>query len=393
MKKLTRKQIVTIAVFAVVVIALIIAGITLGTKSNHENKKDPDKKVESVTKGDKKETEKEDSETEETENADTVVSEDVANNEETTSDDSDSTIAKNETNNRKNNTTNSATNKTSTTKPSQQVTQPTPSHVHNWTEVKETVTVPETGHYETIFEWRTKCCECDTDLTHLTKDEQDAHFYQEPCKGGIQQTWRQEAGQKWVVDTPATTEARVVGYKCSCGATREKTQYAGMYSIKDQASWDRLNACKSFFKEGLAGEGSDLTVWASYGYGRSVTVCNDSTNGAWMWISLTDWKLDDYSYLQDSVKEGIIDQEEAKLVEAIYEEIPSIFKGAIERVAPQGGTELYNYVEKLVIQANGNPVKVDELEGAQGIIPENIPGLYVTIEELRGGFALMFWAE
>lgn len=315
---------------------------------------------------------------------------DETSSEEAAENNQDSTT-KTETNNNKNNTTNSATNKTSTTKPSQQVTQPTPSHVHNWIEVKEQVAVPEKGHYEPTYAWLYYCDYCKADLTDT--EEQERRDHEKGCvKGGVIQSYR-EVGQHWVVDTPSTTEARVVGYKCSCGATREKTQYAGMYSVKDQASWDRLNACKSFFKEGLAGEGSDLTVWASYGYGRSVTVCNDSTNGAWMWISLTDWKLDDYSYLQDSVKEGIIDQEEAKLVEAIYEEIPSIFKGAIERVAPQGGTELYNYVEKLVIQANGNPVKVDELEGAQGSIPENIPGLYVTIEELRGGFALMFWAE
>ena len=91
--------------------------------------------------------------------------------------------------------------------------------------------------------------------------------------------------------------------------------------------------------------------------------------------------------------DGIIDQAEADLVKALYEEIPSIFKGAIERVAPQGGTELYNYAVNLINQAGGNPDKVPSLSGAQGTIPENIPGLYVTIEETSGGFSLMFWAE
>ena len=60
---------------------------------------------------------------------------------------------------------------------------------------------------------------------------------------------------------------------------------------------------------------------------------------------------------------------------------------------PEGGTELYNYVEKLIVQTGGNPDAVPTLSGAKGIIPENIPGLYVTIEETRGGFSLMFWAE
>lgn len=389
MRKLTKKHIISIVI--VVVLALTVTGVALGAKANQKNN---DKKVESVEKEKESiEEEKEGAKDEEvSDEVETVVEETVEETPttDTTSQTDKKTSNKNATANKNTTTT---TNKTTATKPSQPVTQPTGGHVHNWTEVKETVTVPEKGHYETIYGQKTVCNACQTDISELTRDERDEHFKKEPCRYGTYTVSRVEAGQKWIVDTPATTEARVVGYKCSCGATREKTQYAGMYSIKDQASWDRLNACKSFFKEGLAGEGSDLTVWASYGYGRSVTVCNDSTNGAWMWISLTDWKLDDYSYLQDSVKEGIIDQEEAKLVEAIYEEIPSIFKGAIERVAPQGGTELYNYVEKLVIQANGNPVKVDELEGAQGIIPENIPGLYVTIEELRGGFALMFWAE
>ena len=393
MKKLTKRQIITIAISAVVVIALITTGIVLGTKSNHNEKnKETDKKVESVTKEDKKETEKEDSGIEETEKADTVVSEDDANNEETTSNDSNSTTSKNETNNKKNDTTN----KTSTTKPSQTVTRPTSGHVHNWTEVKTQVAVPETGHYETVFEWKVKCCECDTELTQLTKDEQDAHFYQEPCKGGIKKTWRDDSKKQWVVDTPATTEARVVGYKCSCGATREKTKYAGMYTLYDQASWDRINACYQFFKQGLAGADTWMTgerTFLPYGNWESVVVSNGSTDGAWMWIFIRDWKLKDYSYLQDGVKEGIIDQAEADLVKALYEEIPSIFKGAIERVAPQGGTELYNYAVNLINQAGGNPDAVPSLAGAQGTIPENIPGLYVTIEETRGGFSLMFWAE
>lgn len=396
MKKLTRKQIMTIVVSAVVVITLIIAGITLGTKSNHENKKDPDKKVESVTKGDKKETEKEDSEAEETENADTVVSEDVANIEETTSDDSDSTIARNDTNNNNKNTTNNTTNKTSTTKPSQTVIQPTTGHVHNWVEVKTQVAVPETGHYETIYGQKTVCNACQTDISELTRDERDEHFKKEPCRYGTYTVSRVEVGKKWIVDTPATTEARVTGYKCSCGATREKTQYAGMYSLYDQASWDRINACYQFFKQGLAGADTQISgagTFLPYGNWESVVVSNGSSDGAWMWIFIRDWKLDDYSYLQDGVKEGIIDQEEAKMVEALYEEIPSIFKGAIERVAPQGGTELYNYAVNLINQTCGDPDAVPSLAGAKGIIPENIPGLYVTIEETRGGFSLMFWAE
>ena len=384
---------ITISITIVVIIALLITSIMFGTKGDKEkNDKESDKKVEFVEKKDKNKSPKED---EKTDKDKTVTGDDVTNNDETEVKD---TTPQKDTTDTKNNKVSDTTNKVTVNKPSssQPITEPKPSHVHNWTEVKTQVAVPETGHYETVFEWKTKCCECDMELTHMSKEEQDEHFSHEPCKYGVKRTWREEAGQKWIVDTPATTEARVTGYKCSCGATREKTQHAGMYSLYDQASWDRINACYQFFKQGLAGADTWMSgagTFLPYGNWESVVVSNGSSDGAWMWIFIRDWKLDNYSYLQDGVKEGIIDQEEARLVEALYEEIPSIFKGAIERVAPQGGTELYNYTVNLINQAGGNPDKVPSLAGAKGTIPENIPGLYVTIEELRGGFALMFWAE
>lgn len=395
MKKLTKKQIIKISILLVVVLALTVAGVTLGTKGdNNGNKKDTDKKVESVQKEDDQETEKEDSEKEQQSKEDAIVGEDVANNDGTTSnattDTSNSTTTKKESTTTKNNTTN---NLTTISKPSQTVTQPAGGHVHSWTEVKTKVEVPETGHYEKVAGWVKFCTVCKVNMDDWTNEEIDAHTFGDECPGKYTIDYI-NIGEKWVVDTPATTESRVTGYKCSCGATRDKTQYAGMYSKYDKVSWDRLNSCYEFFKQGLSGEGTKKTeTFLSYGYWESVVVSNGSTDGAWMWIFIRDWKLDDYSYLQDGVKEGIIDQEEAKLVEAVYEEIPSIFKGAIERVAPEGGTELYNYVEKLIVQAKGNPDAVTSLAGAKGIIPENIPGLYVTIEETRGGFSIMFWAE
>lgn len=373
----------------ILLLALIMVVGSVGCGAETENKETTKKEVvKNETVEDKVAEDVKTEETVEEEKAET-------SSEETVSDVSNSTTAKTETNNNKNNTTNNTTNKvTSSTKPSQTVTQPSGGHVHNWTEVKTQVAVPETGHYETVYGQKTVCNACQTDISELTSDERDEHFKKEPCRYGTYTVHRIETGQQWIVDTPATTEARVTGYKCSCGATREKTQHAGMYTLRDQASWDRLNECLKFFKQGLAGDASELDGnWVTYGNWESVLVCNGSSDGAWMWIFIRDWKLDDYSYLQDGVKDGIIDQEEAKLVEALYEEIPSIFKGAIERVAPQGGTELYNYVLKLINQTGGDPDVVPSLSGAQGLIPENIPGLYVTIDELRGGFALTFWAE
>lgn len=369
MKKLTKRQIITIAISAVVVIALITIGVVLGTKSNRGNK-EADKKVESVKKDDKNEAGKEDSEVEEIGKADTVVNENATGDTEATTNDMPSQ------NDKSNSNKNTTVNKTTTTKPSstQPVAQPTPSHVHNWSEVKETVTVPETGHYEPTYAWIWYCDYCKVDLTNVEDLERRKHEREDCPEGVVMKSYRQ-VGEHWVVDTPSTTEARVTGYKCSCGATREKTQYAGMYTRYDQTSWDRLNACYQFFKQGLAGADTWKTeTFLPYGNWESVVVSNGSTNGAWMWIFIQDWKLDDYSYLQDSVREGIIDQVEADLVKALYEEIPSIFKGAIERVAPQGGTELYNYTVNLINQAGGNPDKVPSLSGAQGTVPENIIG-------------------
>ena len=386
MKKLTNKQIITISIVAVMILALTVAGIVIGAKRTKKNK-EADKKVEAVEKDKTENKEKEEeTEAEEIDKVKTVVEE---------TGDAETTGNQTAQNDKQTSNQNNTGNKVITSKPStgQSVTQPTPSHVHNWVEVKEQVAVPETGHYETIYEWKDYCNTCMTEITGWPSEARRQHYIDNGCEN-IMTSRREEVGQKWVVDTPATTESRVVAYKCSCGATREKTQYAGMYTLYDQASWDALERCKKLFRNGLAGEGSKFyETSANYGYWESVCVCNSSSNSAWMWIFIRDWKLDDYSYLQDSVREGIIDQAEADLVKALYEEIPSIFKGAIERVAPQGGTELYNYAVGLINQAGGNPDAVPSLAGAKGTIPENIPGLYVTIEETRGGFSLMFWAE
>lgn len=377
MKKLTRKQIITISIVAAAIFALTVAGIVIGAKRTKKNK-EADKKVEAVEKDEAENKEKEEeAEVEETEQGDSVVDESA-----------DAEPSGNQTSNQ-----NSTENKVSASKSStgQSVTQPIPSHVHNWVEIKETVTVPEKGHYEPTYAWIYYCDYCKADLTDT--EEQERRDHEKGCvKGGVIKSYR-SIGEHWVVDTPSTTEARVTGYKCDCGATREKTQYAGMYTLYDQASWDRLNDCKTFMQSGIRSEFCKVYETYSASYWDSVHVCNSSSSGAWMWIFLSDWKLNDYSSLQDSVREGIIDQAEAKMVEALYEEIPKVFQGCIEKIAPQGGTELYNYVENLIIQANGNPIKVNDLAGAKGTIPENIPGLYVTIEETRGGFSLMFWAE
>ena len=100
-------------------------------------------------------------------------------------------------------------------------TQPsTPVHEHTWVEITKTVDVAEVGHYEDIYDWRTLCGKCGTDLTDMTADDRLLHVTIE-CRSGYS-THYIKVGEKWVVDTPASTKQEVTGYKCECGATKNK---------------------------------------------------------------------------------------------------------------------------------------------------------------------------
>ena len=109
------------------------------------------------------------------------------------------------------NTGNTQNNSTSTT------TQPsTPVHEHKWTEVKETVVVQE-AWVEDVYGWRTICGKCGLDMTNMNGEDLVAHSAL-ICKSGY--------SNKYIkideIQHPAVTEERVTGYKCSCGATKNK---------------------------------------------------------------------------------------------------------------------------------------------------------------------------
>lgn len=85
----------------------------------------------------------------------------------------------------------------------------TPVHEHTWTEVVE-----EEIHY---YAWRTICGKCKTDLTDMTDDELAWHTVAE-CHSGYSTHYIEvDFVTENVVKTPVVT-----GYKCSCGATKNK---------------------------------------------------------------------------------------------------------------------------------------------------------------------------
>ena len=109
------------------------------------------------------------------------------------------------------NTGNTQNNSTSTT------TQPsTPAHTHSWTEVRETVVV-KGAWVEDVYAWRTICGKCGLDMTEMTGEELIIH-----CSFECNSRYSAKYIKIDEIQHPAVTEERVTGYKCSCGATKNK---------------------------------------------------------------------------------------------------------------------------------------------------------------------------
>ena len=115
------------------------------------------------------------------------------------------------------NNINNSNNNTTTTKPSTGSTgntdstpKPTqPVHEHTWVEVTE-----EVKHY---YAWRTICGKCGTDLTDFSTDDRVYHTGV-LCRSRYSTNYIEvDFVTENVVKTPV-----VVGYKCSCGETKEK---------------------------------------------------------------------------------------------------------------------------------------------------------------------------
>ena len=148
------------------------------------------------------------------------------------------------------------------------------------------------------------------------------------------------------------------------------------YALYDSASYERFDNCVSIVKKNGKAAGHALTTTSTfmnyYDYGLALS--NGTADGAWMCMSIGVWSnVEGNSRLEDYI---------------IYGQIPRIAKLCLETIAPQGGTELYNEIDSLILQY-GHPCDVP----SQGQISESIPGLYVTVVHGENGLELYFWPE
>lgn len=151
-----------------------------------------------------------------------------------------------------NGTTNSkpTTNAGTTTKPNTTPNKPA-AHTHNWEPQYKTVQHAEIGHNEQYvireawteyvpnygLDERMICSGCGADITDWSEDQRDSHAEQH-LFAGEKSGWYSdfiqiqigmiavehpaEYGTRYVVDKPAWTEQVLTGYKCSCGASKDK---------------------------------------------------------------------------------------------------------------------------------------------------------------------------
>lgn len=160
----------------------------------------------------------------------------------------------------------------------------------------------------------------------------------------------------------------------SQGSNNGGSTTSGMYASGDAVSKERLNKCEEILRGGIASQYIPVRRYensVSY-WGDILRICTNVTDGAWMYINISGWS-----------GQGI-----GAETEPIYAEIPSLVKQCLEAIAPQGGTELFNKINSLILQY-GNEHNVP----SQGTVSESIPGLSVTINDGVNGLEIEFWAE
>ena len=152
----------------------------------------------------------------------------------------------------------------------------------------------------------------------------------------------------------------------------EKSPYAGMYKPYDSASVERFNQCATILRGGLAGQYIQVTTTFIDYFSGAIILSNGNTDNAWMYVKIKYW----------STNEGSTETAPA------FDELPSLAKQCFVALAPEGGLDLYNKVNSLILQY-GDPCDVP----TQGTISESIPGLSVTLTQGKAGIEIRFWAE
>ena len=154
--------------------------------------------------------------------------------------------------------------------------------------------------------------------------------------------------------------------------TPEPSPYAGMYKPYDSASVERFNQCGSILRGGLAGQYMQWRETFIDYFSGAIILSNGNTDNAWMYVKIRNW----------STNEG------SEETAPTFDELPSLAKQCFVALAPEGGLELYNKVNAMILQY-GDPRNVP----TQGTISESIPGLSVTLTQGKAGIEIRFWAE
>ena len=155
----------------------------------------------------------------------------------------------------------------------------------------------------------------------------------------------------------------------------EKSPYAGMYTLMDEASKTRFVTCGNILRGGLAGQYIQVRDTFIDYFNGNIVMINGTTDNAWMYFCIGGWSTDAQYVVGLETEPG-------------YKELPSLAKQCMVTIAPEGGEALYNTINSLILQYGG-PRNVP----TQGRISESIPGLYVTVSQNRSGLEIEFWAE
>lgn len=152
----------------------------------------------------------------------------------------------------------------------------------------------------------------------------------------------------------------------------EKSPYAGMYKPYDSASVERFNQCATILRGGLAGQYIQVTTTFIDYFDGAIIISSGNTDNSWMYVKVKEWST-------------ITGSEET---DATYKQLPELTKQCLVTLAPNGGLELYNKLNSLILQY-GDPRNVP----TQGTISESISGLSVTLTQGKAGIEIRFWAE
>lgn len=152
----------------------------------------------------------------------------------------------------------------------------------------------------------------------------------------------------------------------------EKSPYAGMYKPYDSASVERFNQCATILRGGLAGQYIQVTTTFIDYFDGAIIISSGNTDNSWMYVKVKEWST-------------ITGSEET---DATYKQLPELTKQCLVTLAPNGGLELYNKLNSLILQY-GDPRNIP----TQGTISESIPGLSVTLTQGKAGIEIRFWAE